>query len=304
MLIKILAFLVIIAMFIGGSFVIPSCEVDNSPVNNTQHTHPDKTKYNNCTSFGVVVLKDIGSIGRTYEHEVTALSTFGIFFFTIVLAVAGGLQYCAIMASIREARRSSTAQAILTRRSIEAAETSANAARLSAEAMVTVERAELSESVIESDIEGAYWSLLYDNSSAISPTSERNLSVSMRIKNYGKTPGTVFDVFTDIRIDRRVPEIKNLDFVSDELFSERTIPTGEERGPINTCRNQAISWQQSQELIRGTANIYFIGRFIFDDIFHTTWVRDFIWEYRCEGRRWNPIHSQTSKGKQTHAPVG
>jgi hypothetical protein len=98
MLKKILAVLVLATMLGGSIFIIPSCytsDIASNPANG------NKPEHYICPSLGIAISEKVGSFSRVYEHEITALSTLLIAVFTVVLAVAGGLQYCAIMASIK-----------------------------------------------------------------------------------------------------------------------------------------------------------------------------------------------------------
>jgi hypothetical protein len=57
-----------------------------------------------------------------------------------------------------------------------------------------------------------------------------------------------------------------------------------------------ISWALGISVTLGTANIYVIGRIIFDDVFENTWVRDFVWEYNREIKGWIQMMGRTRKG--------
>jgi hypothetical protein len=161
-------------MLVGGASIVPSCNINNNPIQNTYTTQGNKAKYDNCTPFGIAFLEKVGSFSRVFEREITALSTLSIAVFTVVLAVAGGLQYRAVMASVREARRSSTTQAVLTRKSIAIAE----------------------RSLIE--LEAPFLSVAITNNGLVKKTIDGPghdfETLVFVINNYGRTPAIIFEV--------------------------------------------------------------------------------------------------------------
>src|SRR5258708_3940273 len=99
------------ALLIGFFVVAPSCQIKNQSIEKTKNTETRKSNQYECPSFGTLLLRKTFNIAQTRDKEITALSTLAIALFTIILAVASGLQYCAVMASIREARRGAIKQA-------------------------------------------------------------------------------------------------------------------------------------------------------------------------------------------------
>ena len=108
-------------LFVGFFVVAPSCQIDSQTISSTNQTKNQKTQRYICTTFGTLFVRKLFDVANRRDKEITALSTLAIALFTIILAVASGLQYCAIMASIRESRRIAAVQARFTKKSLDLA---------------------------------------------------------------------------------------------------------------------------------------------------------------------------------------
>jgi hypothetical protein len=112
----------LIGVLLVGFFVVaPSCQIENQSEDKTKITNTDKPNQYKCPAFGTLFFSKVFDIAHGRDKEITALSTLAIALFTIILAVASGAQFCAVMASIREARRSAIIQTQLTRKSLDLA---------------------------------------------------------------------------------------------------------------------------------------------------------------------------------------
>jgi hypothetical protein len=154
----------------------PLCPNDYDPINKSDAAHSQKDNKHECPTIGSVFLAQADNIALTHDKEITSLSTLGIFLFTIILAIAGGLQYCAVMASVREARRASTTQAILTRRSIKIAE----------RALTELEAPSVFVRLTEAGIRA----IQYADGSSIKYRYELG-NVGYALVNYGRSPATM-----------------------------------------------------------------------------------------------------------------
>jgi hypothetical protein len=77
----------IVGSLLLARMLIPSCEIDNSPVNSSESTqHPNSANYK-CTTLGALLLREIFDISQRRDKEITALSTFTIAIFTVILGV-------------------------------------------------------------------------------------------------------------------------------------------------------------------------------------------------------------------------
>lgn len=94
----------IFAIFAWGAVVAPSCQIQNQTIANTNQTKNEKQFSYECPSFGTLFVRDVFDIANRRDKEITALSTFFIAVFTIILAGASAFQYRAIMASVQLAR--------------------------------------------------------------------------------------------------------------------------------------------------------------------------------------------------------
>lgn len=117
----------IFVLIAWGAVVAPSCHIDNQSISDTNQTNNKKTANYSCPSFGTLFVRKVFDVAHGRDKELTALSTLAIAVFTVILAVASGLQFCGVMMSIRESKRAAKVQARLTRHEIALAREEFNA---------------------------------------------------------------------------------------------------------------------------------------------------------------------------------
>jgi len=154
----------------------------------------------------------------------------------------------------------------------------ANASIESSKALLASERGVLVEMIAGIVYaKNAYWADTFDNSQTMKP-STFNIALSMRFKNYGKTPTTIYDVACDIAISKGIPPII-IDIDEAHVIKEPTIAQNEVTDKIVIAREFTIDWQTSRTLVDGMRQIYFTGAVVYKDVFDNYWKREFIWEY-------------------------
>jgi hypothetical protein len=100
----------------------------------------------------------------------------------------------------------------------------ADVAKQSSDAALSTERATIVEVIRQFNVSDAYWASIYYNSPTMPPVLV-SLSVTIGLKNYGKTPGTVRDFFAYIKIGSLPPE-SIVYHIIDHAIVENTIPYG------------------------------------------------------------------------------
>jgi hypothetical protein len=205
----------------------------------------------NLGAIADIPLRAAGFVHQ-YRDDVSAFSTLVIAIFTAVL----GLFTISLARSTRKA---------------------SIAAQDSSKALLASERGTIIEVIRQLNFERAYWAGRYNNSPTMPPT-QVDLEITIWLKNYGRTPATIYDIYLDLKIAERAP--KDPIFPSDNLvLSEPTISQDDERGPIRTVRPTDVSWEMSRKLVEGTLGIYFIGRIEYKDVFGIFWTREFVAKY-------------------------
>jgi hypothetical protein len=96
------ALIFVLVAWVG--LVAPSCQIDNRSISATDQTKNNKSPNYKCPSFGTLFVRKVFDVAHSRDKEVTALSTLAIALFTIILAVASGLQYLVLSKSIALAR--------------------------------------------------------------------------------------------------------------------------------------------------------------------------------------------------------
>jgi hypothetical protein len=77
----------IVGALLLARMLIPSCEIDNNPANKSESTQQSNAANYKCTTFGAFLLRKIFDISQRRDKEITALSTFTIAIFTVILGV-------------------------------------------------------------------------------------------------------------------------------------------------------------------------------------------------------------------------
>jgi hypothetical protein len=94
----------LITTLIVAWLIIPTCQAENAAINQSTQAQNAKAANYKCTTNGAFALRKVVDIAHDRDKEITALSTFSIALFTVILAVASALQFRALMSSISLAR--------------------------------------------------------------------------------------------------------------------------------------------------------------------------------------------------------
>ncbi len=162
--------------------------------------------------------------------------------------------------------------------SIAVAKESADAAKVSADALRATERGVLIEKISPCNLVGAFWGARYPNSPTMGP-SIIDLSATLSFRNYGKTPVTILNIHGDI-FTSSAPNSRYSAILIDRALSEYTIVPQCQTNDIDiTKKQQEISWELSNQLQCRTVHVWLTGIVRFVDIFDETCVREFVWKY-------------------------
>lgn len=209
----------------------------------------------------------------------TAIFTAVLAVFTIILAASTIGLYCAGERQLKITRRIAAKQSLQTRKSLAIAKESADVAKMSADALMATERGILIETVTPFAIDKVVgFAGMFDNSPSMGPSTVI-LNATIYFKNYGKTPVTIFEIYSDIIFSSNEPESLGAAGLIDRAIGEYTISPQAKTDEIRIERRQEISSAQSSELSRGTAHIWLIGAIRFVDVFDETCLRQFVWKY-------------------------
>ncbi len=178
----------------------------------SHHNGGNQNRDEECTVFGGPLISLIFGFGNFFEtHDkgivaaftvILALSTIGLWISTRNLYKGSEIQ-------IRTSRKIAAIQARQTRASIREAVKAANAAEKSADAAVATERARF-YAVIEDNFvncinAAASWGGPREHEERPLPSDSQPLA-RIRFKNYGKTPGIVTEVGTQILYGEQPPD--------------------------------------------------------------------------------------------------
>ena len=181
---------------------------------------------------------------------------------------------------------------------IAVAKQSADAAKVSADALKATERGVLIEKVAALGLVEAFSAAENFPNSPTMGASEINLKAQIALKNYGKTPVTIFNVHGDISISEKPPEGYSAAWLIDRVLSEYTIAPQAQTDVIEIANKQEISWAMSNQLVRRTAHIWLIGTVRFVDIFDETCLREFIWKYDRQTNGFKLHRSDEKRSRQ------
>jgi hypothetical protein len=116
-----------LAILLNSPF-FASCNPSAKSIQPSEQQSNANSANKDCTSLGRSLYVSSGDglawlnqLTLAHDREITAGSTAIIALFTVILGVATSLQYCAVMASIRENRRAADQQALLTREQLKLA---------------------------------------------------------------------------------------------------------------------------------------------------------------------------------------
>jgi hypothetical protein len=175
------------------------------------------------------------------------------------------------------------------------AKEAADAAKISADALKATERGILIEKIQQPYIKGAFFAEQYPNS----PTMRETIGVAgiFVLKNYARTPVTIFNLHAALFIGNDPPEDGPAELLIDKALSEYTIAPQAQTDPIEITKEQPISWEMSNQLVRGTAHIWLIGKVRFVDIFDGTCSRQFVWKYDRGAKRFKLHRSAENRSR-------
>jgi hypothetical protein len=137
----------------------------------------------------------------------------------------------------------------------------------------------------------------WPNSPTMGP-SKVDLKATISLKNYGKTPVTIFNVHGDILISDEPPEVYSATWLIDRTLSEYTIAPQAQSDDIHITKKQEISWAMSNQLVRRTTHIWLIGITRFVDIFDETCLREFVWKYDHQTKGFKLHRSAEKRSRQ------
>jgi hypothetical protein len=169
----------------------------------------------------------------------------------------------------------------------EAARRAADAAKLSAEALVSAERAHVFIEIVSQDIERRLnnWAA---SSDAGSLGDDAHLSgttrffVEYRFRNHGKTPAVLWAVADEICHLSELPEEPR--YFPRNLPVGRVIAAGQASEPITCFYDPQISVREARSITAGNSAMWFMGHVIYNDVVtgaeHT---EPFLWSYTGDG---------------------
>jgi hypothetical protein len=160
-------------------------------------------------------------------------STIVIAIFTVVLAITSGLQYCAIMASIRESRRAATVQAGLTRRAIK----------------VSRDEFEMAHSP----------KIAITRISTVRIVSGQLVSAILDILNQGDADAILIESGSDIFVRPKPPYSPVTFDANSQPYNPRiTLKPGDEFA-FGILGSRSLSIQEVNDIVAGVADLCFIG---------------------------------------------
>ena len=191
------------------------------------------------------------------------------------------------------------------KQSLRISDQTAAAAKRSADALYASEQARIVENITNPMVETLFRSgEWYRNSPSMDAVDYPPASVSLtiRFKNYGKTPATIISYSAEPTIKEHNPIFDppefSVAFFGEKRLIEYTIAPMDSTGEISITRVMPDSWAQSNNLARRQLTIWIIGHVTFIDVFDEKITRKFTWRYDRPMRAFVPFDFHTSREKK------
>lgn len=159
----------------------------------------------------------------------------------------------------------------------------ARAAKLSADALVSAERAHLFVRVtsqsVQQQITGASMRGPEWDGGHLSPP----LHVSYVIKNFGKTPAILREISHDLDVFSELPAVPSYS-APIGLPYQRVLGFGDETPPIDCDCRSIVTVDQAREIAMGKSSVWLVGRVVYEDIITgQTHTEPFLYRYAGDG---------------------
>jgi len=208
--------------------------------------------------------------------------------FTIVLAVktAGLFRETARLSDAAEAQR------VDSLRAIEAAEKSAKAAQLNAEALMVAEAAQMYLVIERSNVEQIYkLGGMYNKSPTMHPSPSDAPWVEYRLRNYGKSPAVVQSVFHGIMLsDPDAHSEREYEMGQDGM---EIVGVGEQGQVITSKYDRAFTFGDVRSIVADDKSLWFFGRAVFIDHFGRKQTLE--WLHVAQKCRWELVSHRTTR---------
>jgi hypothetical protein len=165
------------------------------------------------------------------------------------------------------------------RRLIVVSRKSADAAKKSADTLVSTEKGFVFEKIRNHNFSLELGQMrIYDHPSGTWP-KHVNLFLSFSFNNYGKTPIIINEIAADIKIKKGMASMVDGAYAVIPKLSEYVIAPQMESDIINLRETVSVSIDLFNDFVSGAADVWFIGMIEFYDIFNTKLRREFVWKY-------------------------
>lgn len=140
-----------------------------------------------------------------------------------------------------------------------------------------------------------YWKPFSDVTKTDTP-SNNLLHLNFKIKNYGKTPGTIYRVYAEVGFWPR-PTGAQLGI----SIPEYVLGASDETGNLRAQMNVGLSRNQVQHINGYTGYLALVGTFIFGDIWGKKYTTEFVfcWDKDIERMTLRNVHTKEEKRNQT-----
>lgn len=174
-----------------------------------------------------------------------------------------------------------------TTRTTVAATEAADAARLSADAQVSAERAHLFLVLDEYYLKAIQERIVGASchpADMDDATFDTTLSVSYHFANYGKSPAVIKEISHELAHLEALPAIPSYVPINDRLLDRTVRPGGSTE--VRYCgQAHVLRVSEAKSIASGQSALWFIGRVIYSDIFGRDHVHAFLWQYSGNGFR-------------------
>jgi hypothetical protein len=165
------------------------------------------------------------------------------------------------------------------RRLIVVSRKSADAAKKSADTLVSTEKGFVFEKLHKDNFSTALGQMrMYDHPSGAWP-KKVNLFLSFSFKNYGKTPIIINNIAVNIKIKKGMASAVDGAYAVIPKLSEYVIAPQMEGDIIPVKESVSVSIDLFNDFVSGAADVWFIGMIEYYDVFNTKLRREFVWKY-------------------------